>query len=75
MLLKMFTYAIGYVHVNGWRRLASRHRFIGVRIQHMLYGKYGVYLIVSLNKVKKDCASTFFSKVRQQVIVVYTWII
>jgi hypothetical protein len=31
-----------YVHVDGWRRLAAPHRTIGLRIQHVLYGKYRV---------------------------------
>jgi hypothetical protein len=64
-----------YVHVNGWRRLGLCHRTIGLRIQHVLYGKYGVYLIVCLNEVIENCASTFFSTPRQQLIIVYSWII
>jgi hypothetical protein len=52
----------GYVHVDGWRRLAAPHRTIGLRIQHVLYGKYRVYLIVCSRKAIKNNASTFFNK-------------
>jgi hypothetical protein len=47
------------LHVNGWRRLAAHHRTTGLRIQHVLYGEYRVYLIVCLNKVIENCVLYF----------------